>query len=88
MSGGTMSRWSSARPASADGRQPRADHMPSSGMPPGHKKQLPKAASRRAGRGPAVINGRTDEIQALTALLDKHATATARLSRGDMVADR
>jgi hypothetical protein len=29
-----------------------------------------------------------EPIQALTALLDKHATATARLSRGDLVADR
>jgi len=83
-----MSRWSSARPASADGGQPRADHMASSGMPPGRKKQLPEAASRRAGQGPAVVIGRTEEIQALTALLDKHATATARLSRGDLVADR
>ncbi|OAH10317.1 hypothetical protein STSP_63680 [Streptomyces jeddahensis] len=35
-----------------------------------------------------MINGRTEQIQALTALLDKHATATARLSRGDLVADR
>lgn len=71
MRGGTVSRWRSARPASADGGQPRAEHMASSGMPPGHQKQLPE-----------------EQVQALTALLDKHATATARLSRGDLVADR
>jgi mono/diheme cytochrome c family protein len=45
--------------------------MASSGMPPGHRKQLSE-----------------EQIQALTALLDKHATTTARLSRGDLVADR
>jgi hypothetical protein len=35
-----------------------------------------------------MIIGRTEQIQALTAVLDKHATATARLSHGDMVAGR
>jgi hypothetical protein len=66
-----VSRWRSARLTSTDGRQRHSNHMASSGMPPGHRKQLPE-----------------EQIQALTALLDKHATATARLSRGDLVADR
>ncbi|MBA4867204.1 hypothetical protein H1V43_39190 [Streptomyces sp. PSKA54] len=43
-----MNRWRSARLTSADGRQPRADRMASSGMPAGRKEQLPEAASRRA----------------------------------------
>ncbi|WP_157902944.1 hypothetical protein [Streptomyces jeddahensis] len=43
-----MNRWRSARLTLADGRQPRADRMASSGMPVGRKKQLPEAASPRA----------------------------------------
>ncbi len=50
-----------------------------------------------AARGPHGLVGNAvgherqlpeEQIQALTALLDKHATTTARLSRGDLVADR
>lgn len=84
-----MSRWRWARLALADGaRRPCADRMASWGMPPGHKKhkkQLSEAVRRRAGRGPAVIIGWTEQIHTA---LDDAGTAAVRLSRGDMVAGR